>query len=589
MTAISRLTRISLLLPVCLLLAAHPTIGAGGFEADDAQRRQYDAVAPKTIIELQPFRATQKLILPGAGGRQLTATLIDLNPNIHVWYLLTLDWGNTQPSSYHLENPNAAGQTLHLSRDRLIVSSPDKTDICDLALTGDSALEQARTTTLPYAPLCNGLIYLRNPVAGHQTRLEQVTDFLRDHIWKGDAIVGFVRGSIYRDKFREAANASPITQPPQNMPVQSGPLPASLSSSAKGLALASTDLGVDLAGAAQGQLETGHWYAARNVPGVYVSAIEPRAVSDEILNRNPKAMARPDSVEASALDYLVAFDLSQFHLEFALGTDHPRLGWSARVSGSVRNDNLPGPDGIVDAGPLVRTGMIDPVLTNRVAATFTGGFKREHGGFKYGELATRNGGSHYGFIEQGVIFSKLQPGLATLYASDDGAVQMKTWSEEDNLVLGHIRFARQNGVPLVEPDPATGVPVPGRLVSNWGAGNWSGSADEKLRTLRAGACLQESGNQHFLVYGWFSTATPPAMSAVFLAYHCRYAMLLDINALEHTYLAVYGRQGNKFSVEHLVTGMSELDRVANGEFEPRFLAFPDNRDFFYLTRKRSGS
>ncbi len=589
MTPISRLMLISLLLPIYLLLAAHPGTGAGGFELDAARRRQYDAIAPKTIIELQPFRQTEKAILRDTDGRQLTATLIDLNPNFHVWYLLTLDWGTTRPASYHLENPNASGQTLHLFRDRLVVSSPDKNALCDLALTAGSGLGQTRATTLPYAPLCDGLIYLRNPVAGHQTRLEQVTDFLRDHVWSGDTIVGFVRGSIYRDAFREAANASPIAQSSLNAPAQSGPLPASLNSSGTGMALASRSLGIDVAGGAPGQLETGRWYAARNVPGVYVTAIQPRAISDKILNRNVKSVARLDSVEASALDYLVAFDLSQFHLGFVLGTDHPRLGWSARVSGSARNDNLPGPDGIADANPLVRTGMLDPALTARIAATFTGGFKREHGGFKYGELAARNAGSHYGFIEQGVIFSKLQPGLATLYATGDGAVQMKTWSEEDNLILGHIRFARQNGVALVEPDPASGVPAPGRLVSNWGAGNWSGSADEKLRTLRAGACLQESGNQRFLVYGWFSTATPSAMSDVFLAYHCRYAMLLDINALEHTYLAVYGRRGDKLSVEHLATGMSELDKVAKGEFEPRFLAFPDNRDFFYLTRKRSGS
>ena len=65
-------------------------------------------------------------------------------------------------------------------------------------------------------------------------------------------------------------------------------------------------------------------------------------------------------------------------------------------------------------------------------ATFTGGFKREHGAFKYGDLALRNHGSHYGFIENGVVFSKLQAGLATIFVLDDGSVEMKTWADADN-------------------------------------------------------------------------------------------------------------------------------------------------------------
>ena len=35
-----------------------------------------------------------------------------------------------------------------------------------------------------------------------------------------------------------------------------------------------------------------------------------------------------------------------------------------------------------------------------------------------GDLATRNYGSHYGFIEQGVVYSKLQPGLSTIFVLD---------------------------------------------------------------------------------------------------------------------------------------------------------------------------
>ena len=53
------------------------------------------------------------------------------------------------------------------------------------------------------------------------------------------------------------------------------------------------------------------------------------------------------------------------------------------------------------------------------------------------------------------------------------------------------------------------------------------------------------------------------MARVFQAYQCNYAMLLDMNALEHTYLAVYRRSGSEMSVDHLLKGMSELDKSAS--------------------------
>ena len=130
--------------------------------------------------------------------------------------------------------------------------------------------------------------------------------------------------------------------------------------------------------------------------------------------------------------------------------------------------------------PLVSTGLINPMDAGRTVATFTGGFKRDHGAFKYGPLALKNHGSHYGFMENGVIFSKLQPGLATIYVLNDGWVDMKTWTEEDNNLLPKIKYARQNGVPIIaEFDPVTQLSVPGPLVARWGEGNWSGSVGQE--------------------------------------------------------------------------------------------------------------
>jgi hypothetical protein len=77
------------------------------------------------------------------------------------------------------------------------------------------------------------------------------------------------------------------------------------------------------------------------------------------------------------------------------------------------------------------------------------------------------------------------------------------------------------------------------------------------------------------------------MARVFQAYACQYAMLLDMNALEHTYLALYRRQGANILVQHLVQDMNVLDKVASGQYVPRFLGYADNRDFFYLVRRSS--
>jgi hypothetical protein len=75
------------------------------------------------------------------------------------------------------------------------------------------------------------------------------------------------------------------------------------------------------------------------------------------------------------------------------------------------------------------------------------------------------------------------------------------------------------------------------------------------------------------------------MARVFQAYRCRYAMHLDMNALEHTYLALYRRAGSQLFVDYLLSGMNEVDKMDSGEEVPRFLGYPDNRDFFYVMRR----
>jgi len=528
---------------------------------------------PRTVLDLQPWISASTTTL--AGGR--TERLVEPAPAIGRWYLLTLDDGTARETTYHLEaaEPLAQPPRVDPTTGGRLVLRFGRGDSCSVA---PDALAAARRQGGAFEPLCGGRLFLRNAAHGRRTALEATTEFLRDHVWGGEHIIGFVRRQFYQDAFALHGGAGPAQAPsvPSTLPQPR------LRPGMADRVVVPLDLGIDV-GAASSGLRIGQWVPARGRTGVFVNVLLPAAIEGAPRVTGHPAWA-PDAVEAEALDLFVAFDLSRFDVGFALGTEHPRLGWSDHAAPAMVDAARPGPDGLASAAPLVRTGMLSPADVPRAVATFTGGFKREHGAFRQGPLATVNHASHYGFIEQGVVFSTLQPGLSTLTVANDGQVDIRTWRAGDAGRAPALRFARQNGVPLVE-TRAGGAPTLGAFVDQWGPGNWSGSADEQLRTLRAGACILESGADRYLVYGYFSTATPGTMARVFLALGCRDAMHLDMNALEHTYLALYQHAGDRIAVQHLVQGMAVLDQEVGGRLAPRFLAFPDDRDFFYLLEK----
>jgi hypothetical protein len=555
-----------------------------------ANASEYAAEVPKTILELQQFRQTNSIHIKSQRGREGVATLINLNPAINAWYLLKIAWNDgASELAFHLENPEPQARRLLLDEKYLagfVIAEGKNRYYCDLF--GDDALDQAKASQHIFAPLCEGRIYLRNAATGHRTTLEATAEFLREHVWGGEKIVDLghiLLGDLQRETGKieaesPAAAGAKLAGGPGGLP-----LPALTDSKYADRLLTSSNLGIDLEGPGRTGMTPGAWYAASGTPGVYVSILQPNLIDPLILQSYKTRVNNLDSVEASALSYLIAFDLDRFELGYALGTEHPKVEWSDHMLEQMRDPGLPGPDGIGSISPLIATGLVSPQDAPKTIATFTGGFKRTHGAFKYGDLALQNHGSHYGFIENGVVFSKLQPGLATILVLDDGSVEMKTWSDADNRRLGRIRHARQNGVPVIEFDEASKSPIPGRLVNRWGPGNWSGSEEVKLRTMRSGAALQTNHGKRFLIYAVFSDATPSAMARIFQAYRCDYALLLDMNALEHTYLALYRRSGSQMFVDHLLKGMSELDKSTAGELIPRFLGYPDNRDFFSITRR----
>ena len=555
-----------------------------------ADASDHSVGVPKTILDLQQFRQTSFIHIKSQKGREGIATLVNLNPAINAWYLLQVEWNDGAPEvSFHLENAEPRAQRLLLDEKiptGLVVTEGKNRYYCDLF--DSDVLDEAKASQRIYAPLCDGRVYLRNAAIGHRTNLEATTEFLREHVWGAEKIIGLghiLLGDMQRETGKMETETESQESTAKATPSNQLPLPARIDSKYADRALTSWNLGINLNSAEAKSMKPGAWYAIGETPGVYVSILQPDLIDPAILQSYKTRVNKLDNVEASALCYLVAFDLDRFELGYALGTEHPKVGWSEHMLAKMRDPALAGPDGIASIAPLISTGLVAPMDASKTIATFTGGFKREHGAFKYGDLALRNHGSHYGFIENGVVFSKIQSGLATIFILDDGSVEMKTWSEADNSLLPRIRHARQNGVPVIEFDRASQSPAPGPLVNRWGPGNWSGSEELKLRTMRSGAAIQTNHGKRFLIYAIFSDATPSAMARIFQAYHCDYAMLLDMNALEHTYLALYRRLGSQMLVDHLLKGMSELDKATAGEVVPRFLGYPDNRDFFYVMRR----
>lgn len=557
------------------------------------QLAEYNARTIKTVVELQQFRETATIPIRNSRGREGKVTLINLNPTINTWFLLRIQRDDREPAAtYHLENPCPGSQQLSLDPDfpdGIVIVSETGSYRCPLwGPASDSELVRAVKSAKPYEPLGEGRLFLRNKTRGHKTVLERATDLLRLYVWKGEKVTAFVRQRFFHDAYLNASEiiSSQTLFDESRSRLLNAPAEPLIGSGYENKFLLPRELGIALEGESEGKVLIGRWYRAENIPGVFVSVVEPRLVAEQVMKTSTAKNVPLDDTEAGAIVYMVAFDLGLVDMGFEIGTDHPKVNWSDRVPVQRRDPSLPGPDGIATMAPLEMTGLVNPVFRDRIMATFAGGFKRYHGAFHWSELAYVNNGSHYGFIEHGVVLSKLQPGLATILVYKDGTVDLKTWTTEDNAGLSRIRYARQTGIAIVENDGMSENQTAGSSIRHLPQGNRPGSSKRYFRSVRSALGLQEYNGRRFLIYGYFSDTRPPAMSRVFKAYHCKYALRLDMNALEHTYLALYGPGGGLQSIpQHLIKGMGALEENKAGQVSTRFVGYPDNRDFFYVLRK----
>ena len=445
------------------------------------------------------------------------------------------------------------------------------------------ALRPAKTPS-PLTPICDGQLYLRTQCPGSTTTLESATDTLRKTAiggWLVEAVKPYLieapeEGEHLADPNAKKAPANAVGYPQK----------AAVNPEKADRYSEKNKLGIE--NDAEGhKLHYGEWYKAVHHDGVYVSVMTLDEVAPEYLSSYPDRAevynAASKGREVGALAYYVAFDLSKFNFSYGLGAEHPGVEWSPHAK--VPHVPAEGPDGIGNKKPLATVGTVAPYYQAKAEAAFSAGFKRQHGAFASGELAKVNNGSHFGFMEQGVVFSKLQPGLATARIGLDGAISLLTWPADDKAILPQLRGARQNCLPLIDGyNDETKMPIPGQYLKSQGLGAWSGDKDGNFLTIRSGIGIQEFEGRKYLMFGYFTGATPSSMARVFQAYGCRYAMVLDINTANYGYLALYLHDdtGAINGVEHLNTDMAS-GNSEKGIF--KFVQKNDTRDFFCVVRK----
>jgi hypothetical protein len=189
----------------------------------------------------------------------------------------------------------------------------DDTGDVILCTPWDGELTDAEATGLPYAPLCDWSMFLRNPVQGNRTTREAVSDFLRDNIVFGDSLVNLIKGAFYEDAFMVSSEELETEEQVSGVEL----LGSALLSRTPVMRPA---MGFDLIGAEAG-MQAGNWYEVDGAPGIYASVMQPGMIAQSVFDV-PGANWL-DGVENGADVYLVAFDMDQFDIGYELGTDHP--------------------------------------------------------------------------------------------------------------------------------------------------------------------------------------------------------------------------------------------------------------------------
>lgn len=514
-----------------------------------------DRSFPPALLALQPLSSSSSAITSDGASVEL----VELNRTVGRWLLLRVPGSDGTPIWAHLDlgQEGASRARLEADGNLHIDSGKGKSAVCKLDTPQARALF-SKTYPVPFTPLCDGALFVRSkPARGYKSNLESVTDWLREQGPLGEKIITW-RKDIFPPK-GDAALAALAAEPVATAPW--GPQRAQLPNAPS--AISTANLGLKTGSTS---IAPGTWAAVQGAPGVWASISSP-AMAAPIFSKQGHS-------SSDSLAYFMAIETHMHDPRYSVGVDHPSVGWSTRAPG---HQSSSGPDGLSSVDPLDRVGIVPPWAMKDITAVIAGGFKREHSAFKDGPLSRRNNGTHYGFVEAGVVLSKLQPGLVTFMQRSGEQPRIKVWGPEDE-ALGAERliFARQNGLPLVTDSN------PGKDLAIAPGGNWSGNATGAPETVRSALCVAQSGSRSFLIYGVFSRAVPRDMAQLMMAYNCKNAMQLDMNAPALTYAAVAAKDEKGHT--HYMSLMGAMDDKSIGG-TARFTNLPDSRDFIYFVRR----
>ena len=308
-------------------------LSAAAEEPTAERLAEYQSNRPKSVVALQQFRDGVEIPIRDSATNGGIASLTNLNPHINTWYLLSIQWESAgDVDAYHLES-------VFPDRQRLVLDSTFPTGLeietegervrCDLWSNRTSgAIAKARAAGEAFAPLCGGRLYLRNPTTGHKTSLELGTDLLAAPRSGGEAITAFVREEFYQDKFLSTAELLRPEAPavPKEARLAEAPAPPLMDPRSMVSPEDRPTWGSTIENEMSPAMQVGRWYRVREQPGMFISVTQPRFAAPEVVALQ-KGLAPPlDEVEPAALVYLIAFDLGQLRLDFALGHRAPERG-----------------------------------------------------------------------------------------------------------------------------------------------------------------------------------------------------------------------------------------------------------------------
>ena len=420
------------------------------------------------------------------------AELVNINQHINRWFLLKLP---EQGQILHIENVSG-DNIVQLTTSGLRFTNPilKKNMDCNLFGSKNSVIDKNKLLRhrSPFYKICHGLAWIRLKRKSDTvlSSKEKATAILRRYGSWGESMINAVKPWMVKFDAETGESFSlPGTALAETFeqPDLTAPESALMETSQSQMVAKEHQSEIKLKNQPK-WMSYGKWYETSMHGGVFTSLFMPSLVAKNIKKSYPRRANKIQGSEKDKMVYLMAYDLERFGAQFVLGTTYP---------------GIENPKGKLNH--IVPIGQIPPWHMEDAVSVFIGGFKNDHGRIKWGPLK----GKTYGYIEKGIELRPMSPGLVTFMVDKYGKTRIETWPEDlfaQARLKKEIVSARQNGVPLIEDGK------PGKFVSNWGAGNWSGDAKGRLQSLRSSVCISEQNDKRFLIFAAFTGATPSGVA-----------------------------------------------------------------------------